>query len=242
VDAAVSIDRTAWSNTFISYYTYGAAIGFGLDLALRDRTNGRVTLDTYMQALWANYGKPGQKVPGLVATPYTMDGLKETLATVTGDRGFAQEFFTRYIEGRDVVDYAKLLARAGLVARKRSAGKAWLGDAPLQANGGAPFVGGVVPFGSPLFNAGVEQDDRIVSLDGSDLRSPAAIEQVLAKHKPGEAIPIRFVRRSGETVDTTITLEEDPRIEIVPIEGTGGTLTAEQKTFRDSWLGSAGKR
>ena len=242
VDAAVSIDPTTWSNTFISYYTYGAAIGLGLDLSLRDRSNGKVTLDTFMQALWANFGKPGQKVPGLVATPYTMDGLKETLASVTGDRAFAQEFFTRYIEGREVVDYAKLLARAGLVARKRSAGKSWIGDAQLQSNGGAPRVDGAVPFGSPLFNAGVEQDDQIVSLDGDDLRSAAAVDQVLARHKPGETISIRYVRRSGEMVNTTIRLEEDPKIEIVPIERSGGALTAEQKSFRDSWLGSAGRR
>ncbi len=36
VDAAVSIDRTAWGNTFISYYTWGAAVGLGLDLSLRE--------------------------------------------------------------------------------------------------------------------------------------------------------------------------------------------------------------
>jgi predicted metalloprotease with PDZ domain len=242
VDAAVSIDRTAWPNTFISYYTSGSAIGFGLDLALRDKTNGRITLDTYMQALWANYGRPGQKVPGLVATPYTMDGLKETLASVTGDRGFAQDFFTRYIEGREVVDYAKLLARAGLVARKQSPGRAWVGAAQFQSNGSATRVAGLVPFDSPLYNAGVEQDDQIVSLDGTELRSPAALEQLLARHKPGETIPIRYVRRGGETINGTVKLEEDPRIEILPIERTGGTLSAEQKTFRDDWLNSAQKR
>ena len=33
-------------------------------------------------------------------------------------------------------------------------------------------------------------------------------------------------------------LEEDPRLEIVPVEQTGGTLTPEQKQFRDAWLGS----
>ena len=42
VDAAVSIDRTAWPNLFISYYTYGQAIGLGLDLSLRDRSNGKI--------------------------------------------------------------------------------------------------------------------------------------------------------------------------------------------------------
>ncbi len=45
-DAAAAIDRTNFENTFISYYTWGEAIGLGLDLALRDRSNGRVTLDT----------------------------------------------------------------------------------------------------------------------------------------------------------------------------------------------------
>jgi predicted metalloprotease with PDZ domain len=157
-----------------------------------------------MQALWANYGRPGQKVPGLVATPYTMDGLKETLATVSGDRAFAQEFFTRYIEGRELMDCAKLLGRAGLVVRKPSAGRAWIGAARLQLSGGAARVAAVVPLASPLYNAGVEQDDQIVSLDGSELSSPSALEQVLVRHKPGETIPIRYVRRSGEMVNGAV--------------------------------------
>jgi predicted metalloprotease with PDZ domain len=239
VDAAVSIDRTGWSNTFISYYTYGSAIGFALDLVLRDKTDGRLTLDSYMRALWANYGRPGQQVPGLVATPYTMTDLETTLANLVGDSDFAKDFFARYIEGRELVDYARLLGRAGLVARKRSPGRAWVGATQFQSGGSAARVAALVPFGSPLYNAGVEQDDQIVSLDGTELSSPAALEQVLARHAPGDTIPIRFVRRSGEIVNTTVKLEEDPRIEIVPVERTGGTLTAEKKKFRDEWLNSA---
>ena len=38
-DAAQAIDRTNWGNTFISYYTWGAAIGLGLDLSLRARAD-----------------------------------------------------------------------------------------------------------------------------------------------------------------------------------------------------------
>jgi len=52
VDAATSIDPTNFSNTFISYYTWGAAIGLGLDLSLRERSDGRITLDHFMRALW----------------------------------------------------------------------------------------------------------------------------------------------------------------------------------------------
>jgi predicted metalloprotease with PDZ domain len=240
VDAAAAIDRTAWENTFISYYTFGAAIGLGLDLSLRERSNGRTTLDTYMQALWTRHGRPGQKVPGMVATPYTMDDLKTVLAEVSGDKQFAQAFFARYIQGHDAVDYAPLLARAGLLLRKRAAGRAYFTGAQ-QLNfqgGGGGRVGGAVAFDSPLYKAAVERDDLIVAIDGVSLTTQEALDQVLAKHKPGAQAPIRFVRRSGETVNGTITFEEDPRLEIVPIEQAGGTLTPEQKQFRDAWLGS----
>ena len=36
VDAATSIDKTNRENTFISYYTYGAALGVGIDLKIRE--------------------------------------------------------------------------------------------------------------------------------------------------------------------------------------------------------------
>ena len=49
-------------------------------------------------------------------------------------------------------------------------------------------------------------------------------------------MPLRFVRRSGETVNATLVLDEDPRIEIVPMEKIGGMLTDDQKRFRESWL------
>jgi predicted metalloprotease with PDZ domain len=238
VDAAVSVDRTAWQNTFISYYTYGSAVGFGLDLELRARSNGKVTGDDYMRALWTAFGKPGQKEPGKVATPYTIDGLKETLAKVSGDRGFANDFFTKYVEGRDLPDYERLLARAGLVVRKRAAGKAFAGQVNLQPGGSALRVASQVPFDSPLYKAGVAQDDQIASLDGTELASTAAFEEALARNKPGASVAIRYVRRSGEVVNTNVTFDEDPRIEVVAIEKAGGTLTDEQRRLRELWLTS----
>ena len=243
VDAAVAIDPTAWPNLFISYYTYGQAIGLGLDLSLRDRSNAGVTGDQFMSALWARFGRPGQKEPGKVATTYTHDGLKETLATVSGDRAFTNEFFTRFVEGRDLVDYTRLLARAGFVVRRRSPGRAFAGQVSLQQSGSAVRVVELVPWESPLYNAGVAQDDQLLTLGGVELRSPAAWDDALSKLKPGAGVALRFVRRSGETVTATVTLEEDPRVEVALIEKSGGVLTEDQKSFRDSWLASRqGKR
>jgi predicted metalloprotease with PDZ domain len=238
VDAAAAIDRTAFPNTFISYYTYGSVIGLGLDLSLRDRSNAQVTGDLFMKALWTQFGRPGQKSAGKVSTPYTIDGLKESLAKVAGDRGFANDFFSKYVEGKEVVDYGKLLGRAGFVLRKRAAGRAFAGQVPLQAGGSALRVGGLVPWESPLYKAGVAQDDQLANLGGVDLTSMAAFEEALSKQKPGVAVPLRFVRRSGEVVNGSITLIEDPRVEIVTVESTGGTLSDDQKRFRESWLRS----
>lgn len=238
VDAAAAIDRTAFPNLFISYYTYGSVIGLGLDLSLRDRSNAQVTGDQFMKALWTQFGRPGQQTPGKVSTPYTIDGLKESLARVAGDRGYANDFFAKYVEGRELVDYTRLLGRAGLVLRKRAAGKAFAGQVQLQGGGSALRVSGLVPWESPLYQAGVAQDDQLANLGGVDLTSMAAFEAALSKQKPGAAVPLRFIRRSGEVVNGTITLVEDPRIEIVPVEKTGGILTDDQKRFRESWLSS----
>ena len=240
VDAAAAIDRTYWNNTFISYYTWGEGIALALDLSLRDRSNGRITLDDYMRALWRDFGRPGQKEPGMVSTPYTMEGLKSTLGEVAGDRAFADAFFASYVQGHDAADYARLFARAGFLVQSRNQGQAsFAGSQSLNFGGSAGGrVTSPVPFDSPLYKAGVDQDDQIVSLDGVTLTSPQSVEQVLKRHKPGDSVPIRFVRRSGEAVNATIVFEADSRVDIVPVERAGGTLTAAQQQFRDNWLGS----
>ena len=56
VDAATAIDPNNRANTFISYYTYGEALGIALDLTLRGRTPA-VTLDDFMREMWRRHGK-----------------------------------------------------------------------------------------------------------------------------------------------------------------------------------------
>jgi predicted metalloprotease with PDZ domain len=119
VDGAATVDHASL-NGYISYYTWGEALGLGLDLTLRERTDGRVTLDDYMRALWTRFGRSAAARPGYVTSPYTAADLKATLAEVSGDAAFAADFFERYIEGRDVVEYATLLSRAGFLLRPRS--------------------------------------------------------------------------------------------------------------------------
>jgi predicted metalloprotease with PDZ domain len=236
VDAARWIDRTNWGNLYISYYTWGAALGLALDLSLRDLTDNRVTLDDYMRLMWQRYGRPAPPAEGLVAVPYTLRDARDRLAELTDDRAFADAFFDRYVEGREVADYRRLLDRAGLLLRSRAAGRAWLGAVQFASGRGARLAG-PAPLGSPLYQAGLDQDDEIVSLDGEAVSSPGQLESVVRRREPGDALPIVFLRR-GERVSARLTLAEDPALEVVPAERAGRTLTAAQRAFRAAWLSS----
>ena len=240
VDAATSIDRTNFDNTFISYYTWGAALGLGLDLALRDRTDGRVTLDHFMRALWERHGKPAGRMLGYAESPYTLNDLKSALAAVSGDAAFASEFFAKYIDGRDVVDYARLLARAGLVLRQTAAGRATAGPLRMQDNPRGVRLVAATTAGSPAYAAGLDRDDVITSVAGTRATTADAVDRAIAARRPGDSLPITFERR-GQQVSATIRLIEDPAVEIVPAEQAGQSLSAAQQRFRDLWLSSGAR-
>ena len=238
-DAATAIDPTNFGNTFISYYTWGEAVGLGLDLTLRSRSGGRVTLDDYMRALWERFGAPDGEPgaggpPGIVTRPYTPADAEAVLGEVAGDPAFAREFFTRYIDGREVVDYPALLAEAGILARPVAPGRASLGDNPV---GGGMRVSRPTAYGSPLHEAGIAQDDVLVSVDGTRVTSAPAIGRLLRDKRPGDRVAIVF-RRQGRERETTATLAADTRVVLVPVEAAGGELTPAQRAFREAWLGT----
>jgi predicted metalloprotease with PDZ domain len=136
VDGAASIDR-AVRDTFVSYYTWGEAIGLGLDLTLRGRSNNAITLDHVMRALWQRFGTTADRIPGYVERPYTAEDVRDVLAEVSGDRAFASDFFARFIHGHDLPDYKRLLARAGLVLRPVRPGEQRQEVVPAEMTGHA---------------------------------------------------------------------------------------------------------
>ena len=231
-DAATAIDPTAFANTFVSYYTWGAAIGLGLDLTLRARSEGAVTLDDYMRQLWVRFGRPGGSTPGRVDRPYSAVDAEAVLSDVAGDRAFAREFFARFIEGHEVVDYAALLERAGLVLRPADPGRVTLGRARI---GSDMTVVAATPFGSPLHLAGIDRGDVLTMLDGQRLSSTRDLTRILSSKMPGDVLPVGFSRR-GIPVEATVTLDADLGLELVPRESTGEDPSAEHLAFRAAWL------
>jgi predicted metalloprotease with PDZ domain len=234
IDGGRVADRTNWSNTVISYYPYGGAIALALDLTLRERSDGRVTLDDFMRAMWRDFGKPGGAREGYVDRPYSIRDAESTLAAVSGDAAFARDFFAKYIQGHEVADYSRLLARAGFAVRPRQPGRAWLGDIRLDSRRGARLAGLVAPTW-PIYAAGIDQDDELQQVDGQRIAGEADLQAALLRRKPGDSVPIGFVDRTGVRKTRTITLTADPHVDVVPLETSA--MTDAQKRFRENWLG-----
>jgi predicted metalloprotease with PDZ domain len=236
VDAATSIDPTVFASTFLSYYTWGQAIGLGLDLTLRDRTDGRVTLDDFMRVMWERHGRPGGRVTGYVDRPYTLQDVTDVLAEVSGDADFARQFMARYVAGREVVDYAPLLDRAGLILRSRGV-EGFAGTLRLQGGEAGVRIVADVPLGSPAFEAGLARDDVIVALDGRAVRRAADVERVVAGHASGSEMTMELDRR-GTRLSATLRVVANPHVEVVTAERAGRTPSDAQRRFRAAWLGT----
>ena len=233
-DAATASDPTNFDNTFISYYIWGEAIGLGLDLALREYTDNQVSTDDYMRALWQRFGKPEGAIAGVVEHPYSSLEAREVLAVVARSDAFAEEFFSRYINGRGIVDYEALLRSAGIAVRKVNPTNTLIGE---NVFGNGLRVARMTRYGSPLHEAGINKGDAIISVDGEPVALPADIERLVQSKRPGDRLLIEF-RRDGTLRQTTVEVVADERIRLVAFETIGEPLTSAQRAFRESWLGS----
>ncbi len=226
-DAARSVDPTNERNTFISYYPYGAAIALALDLTLRAEFPG-VSLDSFMREAWTRHGKP--------EVPFVQENLQKILGDITGDTGWAADFFNRHIRGHELPPFRELLARAGLELRPIDASAAWIGSASMRFEENKAVLSSGTRMGSPLYAAGLDRNDILLTLDGSEISSQESLNNVMASHRAGDTVPVRF-EKTGEERNVTLTFQADPELELVRFEKLDRTETPEMKGLRTEWLG-----
>ncbi|QJD96596.1 M61 family metallopeptidase [Mucilaginibacter robiniae] len=242
-DAGVSVDQNNNANVFTSYYTYGGATALALDLRLRSEFN--LTLDDYMKAVWLAHGKP-QATIGYVAKPYTIPDLQNVLASLTKSPTFAADFFKRYIYNAEKNDYYSLLDKAGFVLRKAQPGKPWAG--PLSTETGRNRSGQTrgndnegllirtsTMMGTPVYKAGLDAGDIILTVDGKEVKDMQAYADVIASKNIGDKVTFTYKNRTGNH-EAVVTLEENPMLEVVTYETAGKSLAAKQEAFRKNWL------
>jgi predicted metalloprotease with PDZ domain len=172
-----------------------------------------------------------------IEQPYTLTDLQQTLAETTGDKAFAEELFTKHIIGKEPLDYGRLIEPAGLALQLGRPGKTWLGVQRLDASAKGVQFGSAALRGSPVYKAGLEKGDEIEACDGNDVKSVDQLDACLGRHSAGDKVKLKAVTRSGEK-EVEVTLQQDPRVEVVSNEHLGKEVTAKMKKFREAWLAS----
>lgn len=199
VDAATSIDPTNNANIFISYYTYGSVLGLGLDLSLRNMERD-LSLDGFMRLMWQKFGK--------TEVPYSVRDIEATLAEYAGEF-FAGEFFDNYIYKSDLPDYQQLLYQFGVDFGLEKPNEASLGGAIRERDGVWKLTSNAL-IGSPLYEAGIESEDEIISIGGVRLSDVESVDEILERRRPGQSVEIVF-SRWGEEKRTRATLTNNNR-------------------------------
>ena len=122
------------------------------------------------------------------------------------------------------------------------------------ARPGPPALGGVqlrsdrrgatgtayTTIGTPIYDAGIDRGDRIVSLDGRRVRSADDVDAVLRGRRVGGRIRVVYQSRDGERT-SEITLAESSALEVVTFEAAGLAVDAEIRRFREDWLEPKGR-
>ncbi|MBL6447394.1 M61 family metallopeptidase [Fulvivirga sp. 29W222] len=224
VDAARSVDPVNWTNTFVSYYSYGSVLGLALDLSLRNQKKN-LTLDGYMQLMWKKFGKN--------EIPYTVKDLENTLTEYAGE-DFASTFFTQYIYQSNMPDYKVLMNTAGVIFEKAKPSTPYLG-AYVKSNDSKMKVVTNPHQQSPLYKAGVENGDYILSIGEHVLSDTTNISDILKEHEINSTVTVVY-ERGGERKETIMQMESDPAYKTTLIELQGKKLSKAQKETREDWL------
>ena len=214
-------------NSSISYYDKGELLGMLLDLEIRKRTRGSKSLDDVMRHLYTEYYQKGRN--------YAPADFQKTCELMAGAN--LDQFFSRYVRGREELDYNAALNSAGLRLYNAGAGemiaqpeRSFLG-AELEQTGDRLVVTSVRS-GTPAYEQGLNARDQIVALDGARVNKDS-FEARIAEKKPGETVRITVFRFDDlRTFEIRLGSRVDAPYRIVQLANS----TDEQKQLYRAWL------
>jgi len=206
----------------ISYYNKGALLGFMLDLAIRQATANRASLDDVMRRLNEQFARRGRF--------YTPKDLRDLVAEFVPACPELDAFFRDYVSGTRELDYAGYLGFAGLRLVPVSASHPSLGFVAARSYDG-PIRVEAVDASSSAQKAGLERGDVLLKMNGRALEHLP--EEQLRGVKAGERVAFQ-VRRGNRVLDIRYNLatrgEAAFRVEEIT------NPTAEQLRIREGWL------
>jgi predicted metalloprotease with PDZ domain len=183
------LDKYDYYNTpqvSISYYNKGQILGVMLDLAIRDATNNRKSLDDVLRAMNQDYAHRSRYYDDSA-------GVEQEVEKVSG-RSF-KDFFARYVSGTSEIPYNDFLRAAGLQAETYQRDMADLGFEISRAPDGSAAISSVTP-GSGAERAGLQTGDVVLQIEGRPFGRSAM--RLLFQHSPGDTIKVRIQRNGSE--------------------------------------------
>jgi len=192
-------------NTSISYYSKGEVIGTLMDLEIANATKGARSLNDVMHDMYEAYYKK-------LGRGYTDAEFKAMVEKVSGIS--FTNFWKKYVNGTDPIEYSKYFAYAGITVTDENAGNAipYLGVASKKVEG--KMVVSSISRNSAAWDGGLNFNDVLISVDGLPIDSALEKMPVIASHKVSDVITVT-VRRDGVLKDLKLTLKANPNLKLI---------------------------
>lgn len=182
-------------NTSYSFYSMGNMLGLLLDLEIRHLTENKTSLDDVFRYLNREYAMKNRGMP---------DGdFLKAINKVSGHN--FDDFFAKYVDGTERIDWQKYLYYAGLQLieeKSEDSPEVYLGIS-TRGDDKQTTISNVTP-DSPAFAAGLDRDDILIAIDGWRAHSEN-LDHLLEKYQPGEVVKVTVLRRE-QLRDFPVTL------------------------------------
>ena len=215
-------------NAAVSYYEKGTILGLLLDLEIRRRSNGARSLDDVMRHLNSEFHKKNRN--------YSPEDFQRAAELQAGSS--LEEFFRRYVRGREELDYNAALNAAGLRLDttggtsdgRPPAPRAHLGANLLQE--GDRLTVRNVPAGTPAYDQGLYANDQIVAVDGYRA-SLTFLNSRVDEKRPGDTLTLTVFRAEElRTIPVKLGAMTEGAYKIAPVKNP----TPAQTKIYESWL------
>jgi predicted metalloprotease with PDZ domain len=211
------------SNTTISYYDKGVALGMLLDLAIRHDSENKRSLDDVMKELYHVYYKDKKR-------GFTDKEFRDACEKMAGSS--LDTIFDVYVNTTGPIDYEKYLGYAGLRIDldATEVQGAYLGSSTREENGNLVIMN--VEWNSPGYNAGLSPRDIIREIDGKKA-SAKFLAAVLNSKKPGDNIKLKVSHReTTNNLEVELSKKSVRSFDIKPLPD----VTAKMSVLQNKWL------
>ena len=214
-------------NNIVSYYAKGSLIALWLDLTIREKSNGKYSLDNLMKELWMHFGR--------INIGTSEDDFINITNILCGCD--IREEFTHILHHAERLNLKTLLSQVG-VTTTATKFKTLNSLDTLQTNKYTPYIGALYqaqPLGlkitqvlenSPAAEAGLAVNDILVAVNG--MKTTEKSLQAIADHLPENAIVSCNYFRDDKLITRDIRFIDSPTNAI--------TLSETDSNLSQQWL------